>query len=377
MTAVSGDKKLMIATWASQQSLNFSVGFDVLKSSPRAGVMDADVLVWIEGPSRDFLSFEIFNRIYLVLECRHTVAQSSELTLPERIAEFISFHRDSVKCRAANVNSIVRLLPFLLFAICSAFFFGLCYHVRADGLSADRSARFAQCLLEVKGTHFVGGRCLFAPLDKRGSFQIAADLHVTAQVTVKTLGHADVSWSGPDGGSPTTVMLGSAYNDGTGCWIVDPSLIPTERTLVCAWDQMQRLFLGPTPAIPPRPKLLWGERRGMNARILSSAGLGTENSTVTAEKDRDGAINWCRQDYDYSIECIERTLKSDGFAPGRTTLHANCKTKKFTDFWGRNFEMVDGAILNLDTKEILPVSSATGSTVAQTAFETLCPDEVK
>jgi hypothetical protein len=221
----------------------------------------------------------------------------------------------------------------------------------------------------------VGGDCSFAPLDREGSFQITTAKRMSALVKVKSPKRAEVSWSVP--GDAGAVSLGSAFFNDSGCWIVDPSLIPTQRTLVCAWDKNQRLFLGPTPADPPTPGLAWGERDGMSAKILSSAGLGTENATVTAIKDRDGAIIWCREDYDYSIECIENTLKDTGLAPGKVTLHANCKTKKFTDFWGRNLEALDDDILNLDTNEKLGESTAAGSEVAWTAFQTLCPAEAK
>lgn len=159
--------------------------------------------------------------------------------------------------------------------------------------------------------------------------------------------------------------------------VADPSLDPRERTLVCAWGKDQRLFLGPTPDEMTLSSLAWGERYGMNARILSSAGLDTENATVTAIKDRDGAINFCRQDYDYSMECIENTLKDTGLAPGKATLHANCKTERFTDFWGRNLEVLDDDILDIGTNEKLGGSAAAGSTVAWTAFKTLCPGEAK
>ena len=92
----------------------------------------------------------------------------------------------------------------------------------------------------------------------------------------------------------------------------------------------------------------------MSAQILSSAGLGTEKATITAIKDRNGAINWCRRNYDYSVECVDK-LKDTGPAPGKVTLHANCKTKRFTDFWGRNLEVLDDDILNLETEEKLPL----------------------
>jgi hypothetical protein len=141
---------------------------------------------------------------------------------------------------------------------------------------------------------------------------------------------------------------------------------------VCAWDKSQRLYLGPTP-VQPRRGLAWGERQGMYARIISSSGLDTDNASITAEKSREGAIIWCRVNHDYSTECIRHTLDDTQFAPAKSvTLHANCKTKKYTDFIGRNLQDLDGDILNLDTNDKLS-TYAGGTAVASSAFEVLCP----
>jgi hypothetical protein len=219
------------------------------------------------------------------------------------------------------------------------------------------------------------GDCLFAPLDRAGSFKITAAKRISALVKVTSPGSAEASWSGPAGSDPAAASLGSASYNGSGCWVVDGTY--AEQTAVCAWDKDRKLFLGPTPFEPPSPGLAWGERAGMSARIVSSASLGTESATVTAVKDKDGAINQCRESFDYSIKCIDDTLKDSSLAPEKTTLHANCKTKRFTDFWGRNLEVSGDDILDLDTNEKLGASTATGSTVAWTAFETLFPKEPK
>ena len=168
-------------------------------------------------------------------------------------------------------NSAMRLF-FLFFAGPAAVIFCLFGAVYADNLSGGRPARQAQCFLEVKGTHYVGGDCLFAPLDREGSFQITAARRISALVKVKSPERADVSWSGPTGGDAAAVSLGNAFFNGSGCWILfDPPPIPTKTTLVCAWDRNQRLFLGPTPPNPPLSSIAWGERFGMSAQILSSS----------------------------------------------------------------------------------------------------------
>jgi hypothetical protein len=110
----------------------------------------------------------------------------------------------------------------------------------------------------------------------------------------------------------------------------------------------------------------------MYARIISSSGLDTDNATVTAGKSPDGAIILCRGNRDFSTACIRQTLEDEmRFARGRK-LHANCKTKKYTDFSGRNLQALDDDILDLATNEKLS-TYAGGTSVATTAFEALCP----
>lgn len=296
----------------------------------------------------------------------------SQLTLANiaGAGEFISCSKNTYR------NSALRLFLILFLASATAAIFSPFGLIYADELSAERPARQAQCILEVEGILYVHGGCLFVPLDREGSFQITGPKRVSASVKVKSPGIAVASWSGPAGGDAAAASLGRAYTNHSGCWVVD--LSSTEDTAVCAWDKKQRLFLGSArPVDPNPPKLAWGERAGMFAQILSSAGLGTANATVTAVKDRDGAIGWCRLNFDYSMKCIEETLSDTGLAPRKVTLHANCKTKRFTDFWGRNLEALDGDILNLDTNEKLGSSTAAGSMVASTAFNTLCPERTK
>jgi hypothetical protein len=245
--------------------------------------------------------------------------------------------------------------------------------IRAAEKTGERHARAAQCFLEVNGVHRAGGDCLFTPLDKIGSFRITTDKGLSAQVTVKVAHEGYASWSGPQGGDATAMSLGDAYSDMRGCWDADDPHDITKQTHVCAWDKSQRLYLGPRPD-EPRWSLAWGERAGMYARIISSSGLDTDDASIMAEKSRDGAIIWCRVGHDYSTECIRHTLEDDtGLARAKTTLHGNCKSKKYTDFWGRNLKQLDDDILNLDTNDKLGVSTAAGTWVAQTAFEALCP----
>jgi hypothetical protein len=305
---------------------------------------------------------------------------------------------------SSRFNTIVTVSPggttlqvFRLKAVLIAISVGA-FSVHAEE-NTERPARGAQCLLEIKGVRYGVGDCLFQPLDNVGSFRIKFEQGLGAQVKVKTrsaeyedklglpgtnlqpwtgskkasTGSGDASWSGPQGGDVTAISLGEFYNDHRGCWNGSDAEDPLMEIHMCAWDKSQRLYLGPTP-VEPRRILAWGERRGMDARIISSSGLDTDHASITAEKSREGAIIWCRANYDYSTECIRHTLEDDTqFAPRRSaTLHANCKTKKYTDFIGRNLQALDDDILNLDTNDKLS-SYAGGTAVASSAFEALCP----
>jgi hypothetical protein len=265
----------------------------------------------------------------------------------------------------------------------------------ADG-ETGRPARAAQCFLEVSGDYYFGGDCMFAPLDKLGSFRITGKNGLSAQVTVKPRSaeyvdkqhlpgtmlqpwdgskevgsdSGDASWSGPQGGPATAFQLGDLINNERGCWVGDDPKEVLKEPQVCAWDKSQRLYLGPTP-VETSWHLAWGERQGMYARIISSSGLDTEHATIVAEPSREGAIIWCRANHDYSAECIKELIGSD--TPTiKKTLQANCKTKKYTDFKGRHLQDLDDDILNLDTNDKIS-NYAGGTAVATSAFEALCP----
>jgi len=91
-------------------------------------------------------------------------------------------------------------------AVLIALFFCGSAQVRAAEETAERPTRAAQCFLEVNGVHYLGGDCLFTPLDKIGSFRIVGNglsKDLSAQVKVKAApeGEGYASWSGPQGGT--------------------------------------------------------------------------------------------------------------------------------------------------------------------------------
>jgi hypothetical protein len=259
----------------------------------------------------------------------------------------------------------------------------LCVRTSATANAQDaheRPERPAQCYLEVNNVYYLGGNCVFEPLDRVGSFRITGDKGLSAQVKVKE--RSDItkpgigSWSGPKGGDAEAVNIGPIYNLGRGCWRVDDHDHPDNRISICAWgsNKNQRLYLGPMTDKDPRWSLLWGQNMGEWARIISSADLDTDHAIVVAEKSRDGAIEACRDvEQDWSTKCIDQTIER-GPAPPKSTLRGNCITKTYTDFLGRNLKRLDTDILDVDKNSKLGFAPPLNDwDVARTAFEALCP----
>jgi hypothetical protein len=250
----------------------------------------------------------------------------------------------------------------------------LCACFSATAHAQERPARPAQCFLQVDNVYYFGGDCLFEPLDKVGSFRITGDKGLSAQVK-SGIG----SWSGPNGGDAVAVNIGEIYNTGRGCWRTDDHTRPWNWTAICAWDgdKNRQLYLGPMMREDPRWSLRWGQNTGMYARIISSTGLDTEHASVVAEKSRDGAIESCRAENDYSTKCINQMIETvmveTGSAPPKSTLRGDCTTKTYTDFLGRNLKRLESDILDVDKNSRLGFSAINDWDVARTAFEALCP----
>ncbi len=140
-------------------------------------------------------------------------------------------------------------------AILAVFFLGsFSGQLSAAKEAAERSARPAQCFLEVNGVHYMGGNCSFTPVGKNGSFRIKTSKGLSASVTVTENLIGDAVWNDAHGVSAKTVILGVAYGDGKGCWSnFDPD-DQTKEFHLCAWDKTERLYLGPTPVEQPPPQ---------------------------------------------------------------------------------------------------------------------------
>ena len=87
---------------------------------------------------------------------------------------------------------------------------------------AIAQSRPAQCLLEVKGVHYLGGPCVFTSLDRLGSFRITdvQGLNLIAQINASKKDEGKAVWNGPLGGTGPGKVLGDAYRSG-GCWTLN------------------------------------------------------------------------------------------------------------------------------------------------------------
>ena len=117
---------------------------------------------------------------------------------------------------------------------------------------AIAQARPAQCLLEVKGAHHIGGPCAYTPLDRLGSFRITdtQGLNLIAQVNAYKKDGAKALWNGPLEGNASGEGLGDAYRSGC-CWTLsDSSSDNYDDSRICAWELTEQVHLGPSPPKP-------------------------------------------------------------------------------------------------------------------------------
>ncbi len=260
----------------------------------------------------------------------------------------------------------------------------LAFLLPASPLAAG--SRSAQCLLEVKGTHYLGGQCRFTPIDKIGSFRITDELglNLVAQINAFKKDEGKAIWNGPLGGNTPAKELGEAYRSG-GCWIVsDSDQSEYNDSRICAWSPRDRVYVGPSPRTPkPYEVIYYGSRVGMYDDIVSRDGINSSNATIVTKPSKDGAVSLCREySRDYSIRCIEEELDRKA----RSTLRGNCKDKTFSDQQGNRFAFLgkptkknddfiaEYLIKDLSTGEMLDGSSASGYDVRLDIFRALCPD---
>jgi hypothetical protein len=261
----------------------------------------------------------------------------------------------------------------------------LCAAVVAAILAPDALAqsRPAQCLLEVKGVHYIGGPCSFTPLEKSGSFRIAdVQGRLMAQVNVAKKDEGKAFWTGPQGGNATSVELGDADRSGA-CWTVSASDPDSKDSVICAWGPGEKVYVGPSPAEPdPKSTLFYGSRVGMYDEIASREGLDTSHAVVKTRFSHDGAVQVCREyGHDYSQKCIDEQRKdSHG-----NTITGDCPNKTFSDLNGGKYLFLgktkpgsgdvtaDYSIRDLASGQILDGSTASGYDLMLGFYQALCP----
>jgi hypothetical protein len=256
----------------------------------------------------------------------------------------------------------------------------------STGVNAE--TRQAQCLLEVKGVHYIGGPCAYMSLDRMGSFRITdvQGLNLIAQVNVSKKDEGRAVWNGPLGGAGSGVDLGDAYRSG-GCWTVnDSSSGQYNDSRICAWGLRDDVYLSPSPKEPDAGSIVYsGSRVGMYNDIVSRRGIDTESATIFTKPSKDGAVQFCREySRNYSSKCINEQIGDNA----THSISANCPLKTFADFNGNHFAflganktksddiMAEYSIKDLSSGEILDGSSASGYDVRLDIFKHLCPSAV-
>jgi len=130
--------------------------------------------------------------------------------------------------------------------------------------------------------------------------------------------------------------------------------------------------------------IYYGNKVGMELTIVKKSGIGSEHASILARHDRRKAGVYCREyGHDFSKECIDAEMKS----PLHFEITANCKTGKFTTFYGGNMLFqgrnkgsevtTDYLITSIDDNVVLDGSGASSYDVTLDQFKALCPNRVR
>jgi hypothetical protein len=127
----------------------------------------------------------------------------------------------------------------------------------------------------------------------------------------------------------------------------------------------------------------YGGRAGMEVTVVKTSGIGSSHARILTKHTRQNAIGYCR-DYVGKVTegCISKELQ--------TSLHleitANCKTGKFTTFYGANMLFqgrnrdagaTEYLITDTDDNVVLDGSGASGYDYTLEQFKALCPNRVR
>ncbi|TIQ33140.1 MAG: hypothetical protein E5X48_24735 [Mesorhizobium sp.] len=129
--------------------------------------------------------------------------------------------------------------------------------------------------------------------------------------------------------------------------------------------------------------LYYGGRAGMEVTIVKKSGIGTSHASVLTKHTRQNAIGFCR---DYVGKVTEDCIAGEMKTPLHLEITADCKTGKFTTFYGANMlfqgrspagSETDYLITDTDENVVLDGSGASGYDYTIEQFKALCPNRVK
>ncbi|OHV87955.1 hypothetical protein [Mesorhizobium sp. ORS 3428] len=127
----------------------------------------------------------------------------------------------------------------------------------------------------------------------------------------------------------------------------------------------------------------YGARAGMELTIVKKTGIGTSHASILTKHTRQNAIGFCR---DYVGKVTEDCIAKEMNTPLHLEITADCKTGKFTTFYGANMlfqgrspagSATDYLITDTDENVVLDGSGASGYDYTLEQFKTLCPNRVK
>lgn len=130
--------------------------------------------------------------------------------------------------------------------------------------------------------------------------------------------------------------------------------------------------------------IYYGNKVGMELTIVKKTGIGSTHASILAKHNRQKARVYCREyAHDFSEDCIAAEMKS----PLHFEISANCKTGKFTNFYGANMLFqgrnkgtdvtTDYLITDTDENVLLDGSGASSYDVTLDQFKALCPNRVR
>jgi hypothetical protein len=129
--------------------------------------------------------------------------------------------------------------------------------------------------------------------------------------------------------------------------------------------------------------LYYGGRAGMEVTIVKKSGIGTSHASILTKHTRQNAIGFCR---DYVGKVTEDCIAKEMNTPLHLEITADCKTGKFTTFYGANMlfqgrgpdgSATDYLITDTDENVVLDGSGASGYDYTLEQFKALCPNRVK